>query len=329
MRIAVVIPAFNVAPWLCGAILSLLDQTHPDWSVVIVDDGSTDTTAEVAASYLDPRITLIRQDNAGVSAARNRGIEAHCALPAGPDRPFPGHDGIEASRIAPAKPDAFLFLDADDWLAPDALALLAEALESAPRAIAACGRYARIGASGLARLAAPPPQGRLLERLLIRNLFVNGGHLLIRREAIEAVGGFRPDLSYGEDWEFWTRLALRGEFVALPSPAPVLFVRERPGSAYLRMATDPAAYQPAMEAIHRNAALVEHLGAARLGYLRHRAEAEIAWTIGRELIRRGQNRDGRRWLSHSVRSAPSLKRLGLIGLSWLRTGPFRPHQAAA
>ena len=116
MRIAIIIPAFNVAPFLRQTVNSVIDQTHLDWELVVVEDGSTDATASVAASFGDARIRLIRQDNAGVSAARNRGLR---------------HAG---------SPDALLFLDGDDWLAPDALIVLSDTLEAAPWAVAACGR---------------------------------------------------------------------------------------------------------------------------------------------------------------------------------------------
>jgi glycosyltransferase involved in cell wall biosynthesis len=304
MRIAVIIPAFNVAPFLRDALLSVLDQTHTDWSLVVVDDGSTDATAAVAEGFRDRRIHLIRQDNAGVSAARNRGIQ----------------------HAARARPEAFLFLDGDDWLAPNALTVLSETLDAAPWAVAACGRYARVAANGSVRLSPAPPSGCLLERLLIRNLFANGGHLLIRQEAVEAAGDFRHDLSYGEDWEYWTRLALLGEFVAVRCRTPVLFVRERPGSAMLTNATDPSAYRAATDAIHRNPAIANRLGSARVVLLRRRADAETAWAVGRELIRHGQRRAGQRWLGRSVYNAPSVRRLMLIALSWFRLGPFRPYR---
>jgi glycosyltransferase involved in cell wall biosynthesis len=307
MHIAIIIPAFNVAAFLREALLSVLSQTHADWSLIVVDDGSTDTTAAVAADFPDPRIRLIRQDNAGVSTARNRGIR----------------------QAGSGTPNAFLFLDGDDWLAPNALALLADALDSAPWAVAACGRYARVATNEAARLSAAPPDGCLLERLLVCNLFANGGHLLIRQEAVEAAGGFRDDLFYGEDWEYWTRLALLGEFVAVRSRAPVVFVRERAGSAMLTHAADPAAYRPATDAIHHNPAIADRLGGSRLAHLRRRADAETAWAVGRELIRHGQQRDGRLWLGRSIASAPSVRRMMLIGLSWLRVGPFRPYPTVA
>jgi glycosyltransferase involved in cell wall biosynthesis len=306
VRIVVIVPAFNVAPFLLQTLRSVVAQTHTDWSLVVVDDGSTDATAAVAESIHDARVSLIRQDNAGVSAARNCGIRYTESL----------------------LHDACLFLDGDDWLAPDALAVLAETLAAASWAVAAVGRYARIGADGAVRWSPAPPEGCLLAPLLTRNLFANGGHLLIRREAIAAAGEFRTDLSYGEDWEYWARIALHGEFVAARSRTPVLFVRERPGSAYLSHATDPAAYRPAIEAIHANKAVADRLGRPLLAALRARSEAEIAWTIGRELIRHGSCRDGRQWLRQSLRIAPSLRRLGLITLSWAGIGPFRRYRTA-
>jgi glycosyltransferase involved in cell wall biosynthesis len=305
VHIAVIIPACNVADFLPDAIRSVLGQTHADWSMVVVDDGSTDTTAAVAAGFQDSRISLVRQDNAGVSAARNVGVAV----------------ALAAGRV----PEAVLFLDGDDWLAPDALGLLADTLGEWPGAVAAVGRFARVGPDRVVRVARPPAQGNLLETLLTRNLFANGGHLLIRRAAVEAAGGFCVQLAYGEDWEYWTRLALLGAFVAVPCPAPLLFVRERLDGAYLSHATDPIAYRPALETIYRNRELANRLGATRVAALARRAEAEMAWTVGRELIRHGRRKDGLGWLGRSIYAAPLPKRLVLLGLTGLGIGPFRPY----
>ena len=307
VRIGVIVPAFNVAPYLRDTLQSVVEQTYADWSVVVVDDGSTDATAKVAAGFHDSRMTLIRQANAGVSAARNQGIATFL------DRSGP-------------KPDAFMFLDGDDWLDRQAFGVLVQALDNAPWAAAACARYARIAPNGAARLSAAPPEGCVLERLLTRNLFANGGHLLIRREAIETTGNFYRGMAYGEDWEYWTRLALSGEFVAVRSPAPLLFVRERQGSAYLSRATDPAFYRTALQAIYDNPRLNARVGSARLCSLRSRAEAEVAWAVGRELVRHGRALDGQRWLLRSIRGSPSPRRLALLGLAWLGTGPFRRYE---
>jgi glycosyltransferase involved in cell wall biosynthesis len=226
MRIGIVTPAFNVAPYIGDAIRSVLAQTHRAWTMIIVDDGSTDQTATIAAACDDPRIKLIGQRNAGVSAARNRGLAATHA-------------------------ETVLFLDADDWLSPDALCVLAAALQASPDAIAAVGPYQRVpdGAPEAGHRVSRPVSGDLLEALLVRNLFANGGHVLIRRHALEAAGPFDPGLSYGEDWEYWTRLARLGPFAAARPHAPLLFVRERHDGAYRNMAARPEAFVPCMNAI--------------------------------------------------------------------------------
>ncbi len=189
-----VIPAYNAAPWIAACLDSLRRQTHYAWTAVVVDDGSQDGTAERAAAFLDDRVCLIRQANAGVSAARNAGIAA-----------LPGTDAV-------------LFLDADDLLAPDALARLTQALERDPRAIAAAGPAAFVRSDGSVRATLAPPHGDILSRLVVRNLFANGGHVLIRTHALHAAGEFLPSLAFGEDWELWVRVALRGPFARPPAP---------------------------------------------------------------------------------------------------------------
>jgi len=304
MKVSVVLPAYDVRPYIATAITSVLAQTHPDWELVIVDDGSSDGTHEVAAAFTDPRIHLIRQENAGVSAARNRGL-------------------------AEASGEAVLFLDGDDWIAPDALARLVKAL-AAGDAVAACGTVRFVAEDGKTpghATARRARRGDLIERLVVTNLFVNGGHILIRRAAITAAGVFATDLRYGEDWEYWCRLALLGRFAGVDDP-PVLFVRQRPSGAYLRMANDPDSFAPSLNAVFNNPALLARFGPEGVARLRCRAEAENAWIIGRELIRHGSPEQGRSWLTRSVRANPSPKRALLLALSHLPgkgIGPFKPY----
>ncbi len=314
--VSIITPAHDVAPFVADAVASARAQSHPAWEMILVDDGSRDGTARVAegAAEGDPRIRILRQAKAGVSAARNAGIAA-------------------------AQGGALLFLDADDWLAPDALQRLGAALDRAPTAVAAYGPWAameeaaRPGDAPLRIKTGPFPAGDILDRLLVRNLLVNGGHALIRRTAFEAAGGFEPRLRYGEDWECWVRLALRGPFQPVAGRAPLLFVRERAGSAYRRMAREPAAFAPAMAAIWGNPGLAARLG-TRLPSLRARAEAENGWVAGKELIRHGDAVQGRPLLRQAFMAAPGPRRAALLAaahlLPWLPPrlhGPFARYPA--
>jgi glycosyltransferase involved in cell wall biosynthesis len=101
-RFSVIIPAYNAAAFVARAIDSVLAQSFPAHEILVVDDGSADATGEVVAAYGD-RVRCLRQDNAGVSAARNRGAEA-------------------------ATGDWLAFLDADDWYYPDRLKLHADCI---------------------------------------------------------------------------------------------------------------------------------------------------------------------------------------------------------
>lgn len=293
MRIGIVIPAHDAAPWIAEAIGSVLRQTHHAWSLVVVDDGSTDATAAVARRFLsDSRVALIRQDRAGVSAARNRGMAA-CG-----------------------NAEGLLFLDADDWLTLDALARLDRALEAAPCAAAASGPacfVAKPGAPAMRKL--PGASGDILVRLLRRNLFANGGHVLIRAEAVRQIGGFRADLAYGEDWEFLVRVAALGRFARVAGTAPVACIRRRGDGAYLRQATEAAAFTGCMAAIFGNETLRALLGTARLERLRAAAAAaENEWIMGRALLTHGRRAEGRAALRRSLAANPSLKRAALAAL---------------
>jgi glycosyltransferase involved in cell wall biosynthesis len=302
VRIGVVIPAFNAEQWIGKAVASVLAQSHRDWSLVVVDDGSTDDTSKVVARFDTPAIRLMRQANAGASAARNTGMTALL------------EDADRGSSI--------LFLDADDWLNDDALERLAAALEGAPEAVAAIGPYSLEGRVRRAN------RGDLLLPLLQRNLFANGGHLLLRAEAIRSIGLFRTDIAYGEDWEYWIRLALQGPFTMTAGNAPVLVVRQHEGGAYRRLAANPASFKPCMDAIFGNPALLARLGPAQLAIARRRTEAENAWIIGRELLRHGRANEGRAWLRRSIRAAPTLKRVALLVASLLPIGPFARYTIA-
>jgi hypothetical protein len=293
LRIGVVIAACDMAAWIGTCLRSLLNQTHADWAAVVVDDGSRDGTGAVVAGLADPRIHLVRQANAGVSAARNRGL-------------------------AEVAGDAVLFLDADDWLAPDALARMAAALRAHPKAAAVWGRFALMAGTAEPgdrprRVVRPRlPAADAVPALLVGNRFANGGHVLVRRCAAAQAGRFNTRLRFAEDWEFFVRLALVGPLMPVPGAAPLLFVRQRAGGAYLRHVTDLGAFLPAALTIFHNPDVQARFPARRLAALHRAGQAEKAWIAGRAMLEIGGAGPALGLLRWSVWHHPTLRRIALM-----------------
>ncbi|MBI4356148.1 MAG: glycosyltransferase [Candidatus Omnitrophica bacterium] len=185
--VSVIIPTFNRAELVVRAVESVLAQTWPEYEVIVVDDGSTDDTADRLRPYAG-RMTLLRQPHAERATARNR--------------------GIAASR------GAFIaFLDSDDrWLPAKLADDLAVFARSPEAGLVYCGA-ALIDAAErpLKRLRTPWREGQVVEPLVWQTNFIPNSSVTVRRACLEAVGGFRedPQLSGSEDWELWFRLAAR------------------------------------------------------------------------------------------------------------------------
>ena len=111
MRFSVIIPLYNKVPYIRKALESVLAQTYTDYELIIVDDGSTDGSAEIAEAFLQelPASRLLKQKNAGVSATRNNGFSVSSA-------------------------EYIAFLDADDWWEPTYLERMAQLIEDYPDA---------------------------------------------------------------------------------------------------------------------------------------------------------------------------------------------------
>lgn len=263
--ISVVIAARNMRPWIGDTLASVEAQGIGDLEIVLVDDGSTDGTAEAAAALGDPRLRILKGPSRGVSAARNLG----------------------ASQ---ARGELLIFLDADDLLCPGALATLAAALRTTPGAVAAYGPHARIAEDGTPMDPLETdrvlPSGDILPALLQKNVIVNGGTLLMRTDAARRAGGMTEGITFGEDWEFWCRLALLGPFAAVPST--VLLYRQRGrGANYSQRKSRFATRIPCLDAVAANPAFAARYGAPRLRrWLRNfRIDAfwagvRMEWTLG-------------------------------------------------
>jgi glycosyltransferase involved in cell wall biosynthesis len=261
---SVVIPAYNTADTLGEAINSVLAQTRQDFEIVVVDDGSSDDTAMVAEGFTDRRVRVYRQENAGPSAARNRGI-------------------------AQAVGEYVGWLDSDDLWLPNYLAEMGQALEENPRAgfaythswiLDASGRFRSVPTGAWHRPSTPVlPRDQFVAELL-QECFVSDP--TIRRTALEQVGGYDESISHGEDWEMWLRLANAG-FEAVRVEGPLSIYRDRPGS----QSTDRAAMTVAPATVYRTvlerhqaSPQINALAAARLKAIDRRARPGMRLLLG-------------------------------------------------
>ncbi len=199
-----IIPAYNASAFIAETIRSVLDQEFDPLELIIVDDGSTDDTAAIVESFADPRITLIRQANSGVSAARNRGLAA-------------------------AMGEYVVFLDADDLILPGKLRAQLDLFDRFSRRkrrleIINSGWHL-IDAEGqlLAEIRPWETAPRLDTLIWLRMKPVFPGALMLKREAVQAVGGFDASLKQAEDVDLVLRMAANGSKALWLKEATVLY----------------------------------------------------------------------------------------------------------
>ncbi len=204
MRVSVVIPAYNSARFLQEAIESVRIQSSPVHEIIVVDDGSTDDTEQVVAKH-GHDVKYLRQQNAGPSAARNRGI----AMASGSLVAFLDADDVwsknkisEQIEVFRANPDVGL-------VASDMSEIDIEGKVIRSSVLAAHGMLSFFQSLN----GAPVPQA--LRRLIEKN-FIPTGTVLAKKNLLVELGGFQPDIRYGEDLELWARIAARAPIVCLP-----------------------------------------------------------------------------------------------------------------
>jgi len=200
--VSVVIPTFNRAATISAAIQSVLQQTYRDIEVIVVDDGSTDETPEVLRRFED-RVRVLRQLNAGPSAARNRGVAAS-----------------RGSLLA--------FLDSDDVWLPEKIERQVALFSNGGNAISCCVCNATLtGLSTLrgtsfevAGIATSIESGywRNPAQVLATRFLLFNQVMVVRRDAFEKIGGFRDDLWLLEDYDLALRLSLLGAWGIVGKP---------------------------------------------------------------------------------------------------------------
>ena len=198
-HVSAIITAYNSELFVEDAILSVLRQSRPVDEIVVIDDGSTDNTAAVAAKFEDKGVRYFYQENQGPSAARNRGIQ-------------------ETSG------NLLAFLDADDTWLENKNQIQVEYLLSHPQVVMVSGlRWRFDGREDTQRVSGKiPKNSEVLRRdIVIHNLIGNPSMITVRRGVFETVGLFDSGIRWGQDWDMWIRIVSIYEVAILPFPVIV------------------------------------------------------------------------------------------------------------
>ena len=203
--ISIVIPLYNKKDQVSNTIATVLAQTYQDFEVIIVNDGSTDDSVAEVEKVQDSRIRLIHQQNAGVSVARNRGIEA-------------------------SKGDLIAFLDADDEWNPGYLESQYQLFRKYPDcSVFACNYEFRdvegkVTPTIIRKLSFAEEDGILTNYFEVAScshppLWTSA--IMVKKNAIQAIGGFPVGIKSGEDLLTWARLSIRGQIAFCKTPLAI------------------------------------------------------------------------------------------------------------
>ena len=189
-RFSVILPLYNKAPYVAKAIGSVLGQTCSDFELIVVDDGSTDNSLQVATDVLQGasvNYQIVHQENAGVSTARNNGV-------------------------ACSRGEYLCFLDADDWWETTFLERMNSLIQDYPEASLYATNYYYVK-NGEARIGVTKAETGYLDycRVYVENVGmpVWTGAVSMPRPVFDEMGGFKPLLKLGEDFDLWIRIALK------------------------------------------------------------------------------------------------------------------------
>lgn len=193
VEVSVIIPAYNAEKTVRESIQSVLEQTFKNLEIIVVNDGSTDSTLEIVSDIKDPKLRVVSSKNCGLSAARNLGIK-HSA-------------GQYLS-----------FLDADDLWLPSKVQDQLDILKTSGSAKVVYSWVDNIDEAGskLGISSRSSISGNVYPNLLVANFIRNGSNVLLERSTIEEVGFFDETLRACEDRDMWLRLAGKYEFAVCP-----------------------------------------------------------------------------------------------------------------
>lgn len=206
--VSIIMPAYNVAPYIASAVRSALVQTFSDFELIVVDDGSKDNTAEIVKSLMreDGRVRLVQQANRGLAGARNTALRA-------------------------ARGDMFALLDSDDMWEPEFLAAQLAILEARPDVDIVTGNGWYLEGPRHGELARPYPDPRpdpVLASIIGDewSVFIMS---VMRRRVYTAIGPYDEEMRSNEDYDFWLRAAVAG-FTFARNDRPLGYYRVRSDS---------------------------------------------------------------------------------------------------
>lgn len=259
-KVSVVVPAYNIRCYIQDTLESLARQSLKEFEAIVVDDGSTDGTAEVIQPFCDrdSRFQLLQKQNGGLSSARNYGIRH-------------------------ARADYIALLDGDDIYEPDKLANHVDRLDldrkigvvySASRAIRDDGRPTWM------RLSGKPVESDPLLALLCKNFVGHGSNAVFRRSLFEEVGEFDETLRSSEDIDFWLRIAATERWHFYREPSVLCGYRVRPSGLSFNVARMQRSHERVIEAAYqRSPERVEPMLPTAYAYM-YRYLARLSLTAG-------------------------------------------------
>ena len=293
--VSVIIPAYNAAQYIERTLGSVLTQTHSNLEVIVVDDGSQDATPEIVQRWAaqDSRVRLVQQTNGGVAIARNTGIAQ-----------------AQGEFVAP--------VDADDiWYTTNLEQQVQRLIEAGPKAGVCYGWSLDIDANDTPNggFRADTIEGRVYRSMLCHNFLGNASSTVIRRTALEAIGGYDTSLKQRqaqgcEDWDLYLRLAEKYEYCV----APAFLIGYRKTDAamsgdYRQMGRSQALMLEAVRQSHPEIP----------GFLHRLSRSSFYMYLARQSELSNQPRETLHWLGESLK-AECITPLGRYGLYTMAIG---------
>lgn len=193
--VSIIIPAYNAKRFIHETLVSVLNQSYESYEVIVVDDGSTDSTREIVSDFVkqNQKISLITKSHSGGASARNTGLEK-------------------------ARGKFIAFLDSDDLWYPDKLAKQVSCIEKDPSIGLVSCLAVVINEESISTglLAGRKLHGNCYKKMLDTGGICGGSIVLVRRECFEKAGYFDPTLKLFQDWDMWIRLTRHFKLVTIP-----------------------------------------------------------------------------------------------------------------